>query len=231
MKERLLFTLTTLLLLCYACDQEDLPTGISDVEAAAGNAVVSTARLDQLVANPRDVDQIVSLTRIYTDLTTFANAGGQLGAFAAVSKGTDDDLGDCVTETPSLITYDRCLVSNGQIDGTIAVDRDTLTLDLEVSLVGGQGTGSLEVAMAGTVTIAPASLGGRLTFVTALFGLDEFPDGLRLILVADYLDIGLDEIQCPLEGILRVEQEGPDADTGPQRALFGPICGEVQILD
>ncbi|MEM7434115.1 MAG: hypothetical protein AAF436_03115 [Myxococcota bacterium] len=231
MKERLLFCLTTLLALCYGCDQEDVPTGLSDVEAAAGNAVVSTARLDQLVANPRDVDQILSLTRIYTDLTTFANAGGQPGVFAATTKGTDGDLGDCVTETPSLILYDRCLVSNGQIDGTIAVDGDAVTLNLEVSLVGGQGTGSLDVLMDGTVTIAPESLGGRLTFVTAIGGLDEFPDGLRLVLVADYLDLALDDIQCPLEGTLRVEQEGPDADTGPRRADFGPDCGEVRILD
>ncbi|MEM8610267.1 MAG: hypothetical protein AAGF92_24470 [Myxococcota bacterium] len=228
MKERLLFSLTTLLLLCYGCNDEE-GSGLTVTEAAAGNAVVSTARTELLVDDPRSVDALISLSRIYTDLTTLATDAGEVGVVGiALTKGT---LGDCVVVTDSVIRYDDCPVSNGTIDGTITVDGDELSFDLDIAVVDSGDNASLVVSMEGPVTVTETSLYGSLNYETVIEGLPDFPDGFRLSLEADYVDIGIDDVECPLSGSLRAEQRGLDSNTGVREAIFGPSCGDVRIVE
>ncbi|MGB5811665.1 MAG: hypothetical protein WBG86_14100 [Polyangiales bacterium] len=227
MKERLLFSLTTLLFVCYGCSEQGGPE-LTATEAAAGNAVVLTANLDTLVEEPRNEEALISMTRIFGDLTTVANAEGA-GVFEPVAS-RKAPLSTCVTEYGALIVYNDCSVSNGTIDGTILAFEDEIRFDLSIS-VEGAAEGSLEVLMEGSVEITESLLEGSLLYTTIIRGLEEFPDGLRLTLDAAYLGIELDRVKCPLAGTLQVEQRGPDANTGLKEAFFGPDCTDVTLAD
>lgn len=228
MKERLLFSLTAVLLLCYACNEEE-GSGLSVTEAAAGNAVVSTARIRFLLDDPANEEALISLTRIYTDLTTLATNGGEVGVIGSlVPKGT---LEDCVVVSDTVIRYDGCDVSNGTFDGTIEVMGDEITFDLVISVVATGAEGSLIVAMQGSILLTATTLSGELRYTTTIGGLPDFPGGLDLTLDANYVGVTLDDVQCPLSGSLEAEQRGPDADTGVREAVFGPSCEDVRIVE
>ena len=225
--------LTLLPVVCYGC-RDDAAEGLSITEAAAGNAVVSTARLEQLVEDPRDVEALLSVTRIYTDLTTLATDGGQISVVAnSVSKGVSepDPLDDCVSVTEDVIRYSDCPVSNGTFDGTITSIEDTLTFDLTIAVRSTGADGSLVVLMRGPIERAGSRLEGELNYETTITGIADFPDGLRLALEARYLRIGLDEVDCPLSGSLVVEQVGGGVDPGAREAVFGPVCGDVRLTE
>lgn len=230
MKERLLSSTTALLLVCYGCaDQEN--EGLSAAAASAGNAVVSTARLDGLVENPQDPDALLSMTRIYTDLSAVANAG-QDGAGVFTDFLTQKALlEDCVTDDGPVITYDNCSLSNGTIDGTLSSSGDEIDFDLMISVQGTDGAGSLAVRMSGGITLTESSLGGSLTYDTLIQGVDQYPDGLSFTIYADYVDITLNEMQCPLSGSLWVDQVFLGASTGTEEAVFGPSCGDVHLSE
>ena len=221
----------SLLLLCYACDEGEA-SGLTVTEAAAGNAVVSTARTRLLLADPADEEALLSLTSIYTDLTTLVTDGGAVGVVSSagslVSKGS---LPACVAIDDGVVRYDDCDISNGTIDGTITVVDDEITFDLVIAVVATGVEGSLSVSMQGSILLTATTLSGGLRYVTTLGGLPDFPDGLRLFLDAEYREVVLDEVQCPISGSLTAEQRGPDADTGVQEAVFGPVCMDVRIVD
>jgi len=228
MKERLLCGITALALVCYGCaDQESV--GLSSAAASSGSAVVLTARLDTLVGNPNDPDALLSMTRIYADLSAAANAGPN-GVFIDFLT-QKAPLDECVTENGSLITYDNCSVSNGTIDGTLSSSGDDIDFDLSIGVLGTGGTGSLTVHMYRGITLTETSLTGSLTYDTIIEGVDQYPDGLSFTIHADYVDIILDDVQCPLSGALRVEQVIPGESTGTIEAVFGPSCGDVRISE
>ncbi len=230
MKERLLSSTTALLLVCYGCaDQESV--GRSAVAASAGKAVVSTARLDGLFEDPANSESLISMTRIYADLSAVANAGRD-GAGVFINLLTQKaPLDECVTEDGSVITYDNCSVSNGTIDGTLSSNGDDIDIDLTISAQGAGGVGSLIVHMHGGITVTATSLGGSLTYDTVIQGVDQYPDGLSFTIVADYIDITLDEVECPLSGFLLVEQEFLGVSTGIVEGTFGPACGDVRLSE
>ena len=230
MKERLLWTTTALLLVCYGCaDQENMR--LSSAAASAGNAVVSTARLDTLVENPSDPDALISMTRIYADLSAAANAG-QDGAGVFIDFLTQKaSLDECVTDDGSLITYNDCSVSNGTINGTLSSSGDEIDFDLSISVLGAGGSGSLTVHMYRAITLTETSLTGSLTYDTIIEGVDQYPDGLSFTIRADYLDITFDDVPCPLSGALLVEQVIPGESTGTVEAVFGPACGDVRVSE
>ncbi|MDH3200557.1 MAG: hypothetical protein OEM15_06655 [Myxococcales bacterium] len=230
MKERLVSSITALLVVCYGCaDQNNV--GLSSAAASAGNAVVSTARLDSLVEDPSDPDALISMTRIYSDLSAAANAG-QDGAGVFIDFLTQKaSLDECVTEDGSLITYDDCSVSNGTIDGTFSSSGDEIDFDLSISVFGTGGTGSLTVHMYRAIVLTRTSLAGSLTYDTTIEGVDQYPGGLSFTIHADYVDITFDDVQCPLSGALRVEQVIPGESTTALEAVFGPSCGDVRLSE
>lgn len=230
MKERLLRVLTAVLFLCYGCPSEESGS-LSAVAASAGNAVVSTARLNALVANPRDPEALISMTRIYTDLSAVANAKGDGAGLFTTLTARKASLEVCVTEQGSVIAYDDCTVSNGIIDGTVTSSGDGIDFDLAIIAQGTGGEGRLSVLMDGGITLTERSLTGLLTYDTIIEGVDEYPDGLSLMIQADYVDITLDEVQCPLSGSLLVEQEVLGVSTGIVETVFGPNCGDVRVLE
>ncbi|MDH3625585.1 MAG: hypothetical protein OEQ49_17095 [Myxococcales bacterium] len=229
MKERLSIT-TALLLVCYGCaDQE--PSGVSSAAASAGNAVVSTARLDTLIENPSDPDALIAMTRIYSELSAVANAGQDgAGVFIEFLR-QKASLEECVAEEGSLITYDNCSVSNGTIDGTLSSSGDDIDFDLSIGVIGSGGTGSLTVHMHRGITLSEALLTGSITYDTTIEGVARYPDGLLFTIHADYVDITLDDVQCPLSGTLRVEQVIREESTGALEAVFGPSCGDVRLSE
>jgi hypothetical protein len=230
MKERLLLTTTALFLVCYGCRNQE-NEGLSAVAASAGKAVVSTARLKGLVENPTDSDALISMTRIYTDLSAVANAGrGGAGVFTDFLT-QKAPLDECVTMDGSVITYDNCSVSNGTIDGTLSSNGDEIDIDLMTSVQGAGAVGSLIVHMHGGIAVTATSLGGSLTYDTVIQGVDGYPDGLSFTIFADYIDITLDEVECPLSGFLVVEQEFLGESTGVVEGTFGPACGDVRLSE
>lgn len=230
MKERLSTGITALLLLCYGCtDQEN--GNLSGAAVSAGFAVVATARLDALVENPRDPDALVSMTRIYADLSAVANARNDGAGIFTDFLTQKAPLETCVTELGFLIVYDDCTVSNGIIDGTLVSSGDEIEFDLAIIAEGAGAAGSLTVVMGGEITLTGSSLRGSLTYDTVIEGVDEYPDGLTLTLKADYVDIALDADQCPLSGRLVVEQEFLGESTGIVEAVFGPVCGDARISE
>ena len=230
MKERLLFSTTALFLVCYGCtDQES--GGLSGVTASAGTAVVLTARLDGLVENPRDSETLISMTRIYTHLSTVANAGRDGAGVFTDFLTQKAPLEECVTKDGPLITYDNCTVSSGTIDGTLSSSGDEIDFDLWIRAEGVGGVGSLSVHMDGGITLTDTSLEGSLTYDTIIEGVDQYPDGLSFTIYADYVGIALDEVQCPLSGSLLVDQEFLGESTGIVEAIFGPSCGDVRLSE
>ncbi len=228
MKERLLPTTTALLLVCYGC-ADPQSAGLSSAAASAGNAVVATARLDTLVENPDDPDALIAMTRIYADLSAAANAV-QEGTGVFVDFLTQKaSLDECVSENGPVITYDDCSVSNGTIDGALSSSGDEIDFDLSIQVLGGGGRGSLMIRMRGAILLSNTSLAGSLTYDTVIEGVDQYPEGLSFTIYADYIDIMLDDLQCPLSGVVLVEQVIPGESTSIVEALFGPNCGDVRI--
>jgi len=226
MKERLYPVLTAVVFACYGCGQEDAQA-LSSGAASAGNAVVLTAMLDTLIADPADADALVSMTRIYTELSAVASSGVEVPlSWRGVTKAP---LDQCVTQEDSRITYAECSLRNGRLDGTIASAGDDLELDLTTRVQGAGASGSLEVRMRGSLVLSERSLCGELRYDTVIGGLDEFPSGLAVELHARYVDIALDGQGCPLGGTLEVVQETLG---GSMLATvgFGPRCGQARVL-
>lgn len=230
MKERLLFGTTALLLVCYGCTGEEI-SGLSSLEAAAKNAVESTANLDLLVEDPADPEALFSLTRIYADLSAVANASRDGAAFFVNPLTQKAPLDQCITQDGPVITYDDCTLRNGTIGGTITSSGDELDFDLRIAAEGVGGAGSLAVRMRGGVVLTDTSLAGSLAYETIILGLEDYPDGLSFTMDADYIGIALDDVQCPLSGSLVVGQEFPDDTTAPVEAVFGPLCEDVSLSE
>ena len=191
MKERL-FTTTAVLLVCYGCaDQESVE--LSAVAVSSGNAVVSTARLGVLVDNPTDPDALISMTRIYADLSAAANAAGDGAGVFVDFLAQKAPLDECVITNGSLITYDDCTVSNGTIDGTLSSRGDEIAFNFVVGVLGTGRMGSLIVHMDGAITLTDRTLTGSLTYDTLIEGVDQYPDGLAFAIHADYIDITIDD--------------------------------------
>ena len=228
MKERLLFTLMQLLLLCYSC-ADTKNGGLTIPEAAAGNAVVSTARLDALVEHPDDPDLLADMTTIYGSLSTLANTDRQDTELLEASLVHKSPLPECVVERPTVVVYEDCTLANGTIEGTMSSSGDDIDFDLTIRAIGTGGAGSLTVAMRGRVSLTAQSLEGSLVYDTVIEGLAQFPDGLDSTLEVEYRDIALDEVQCPLSGVLAVAQTIAGESTSVVEAAFGPACLQVEL--
>ena len=228
MKERLLSISTALLLVCYGC-ADPQSAGLSSAAASAGNAVVATARLGTLVENPDDPDALIAMTRIYADLSAVANAGQEGTGVFLDFPAQKASLDECVRENGPVITYDDCSVSNGIIDGALSSTGDKIDFDLSIQVLGGGGSGSLMVRMRGGILLSNTSLMGALTYDTVIEGVDQYPEGLSFTIHADYVDIMVDDLQCPVSGALLVQQAIPEESTSIVEALFGPDCGDVRI--
>ena len=106
---------------------------------------------------------------------------------------------------------------------------DDIDFDLTIRAMGTGGAGSLTVAMRGRVSLTAQSLEGSLVYDTVIEGLAQFPDGLDSTLEVEYRDIALDEVQCPLSGVLTVAQTIAGESTSVVEAAFGPACLQVDL--
>ena len=237
MKERLLFLVTALALVCYGCGGDDgggatTPIDNPAAEQAAEGAVESTKSLGGLANDPSSSDALGAMSEIYGELSAMASAGQTgLSGFPALT-GDKAPLETCVSASDALISYDNCDYGATNINGTVGVDGDTVTTDLTIN--SASGGVSVGFTMIGSIAVTASLIEGSVVYDTNFSGI-EIPGGAgALRLEATYNAIGLDGSGCPTSGSLTVSQSYSGAggfDFGDVRAEFGPSCGDVQLFN
>jgi hypothetical protein len=205
-------------LLLLACDSA---SGDSEVELSEEKkaevsensqaTIEATTGLQSLKDNPGDGDVFSRLSQVFSKAQALWNtktaakygsnqaaAGSSAGLMAHETLIGALEAG-CYALDQTQVTYDQCGEQGMVINGTIAIEGDTIAIDLTITMDGG-----VSIAYSGSVTITETSIDGSLNILYTI----DYPDSDMVVeydVTITYGTVVMDETGCPIAGSMTIK--------------------------